>query len=60
MNMGQQNLAELTEHFGIPGVLGFHATASGLIYAAIATTAATATIYLQGAHLTAWQPTGLK
>lgn len=60
MKMERQNIADLTEHFGIPGVLGFHATANGLIYASITTKAAKATIYLQGAHITAWQPTGLK
>ncbi len=52
------DLAQLNDHFGIPGVLAFHATASGLIYADITAKQATATVYLQGAHLTAWQPSG--
>lgn len=52
------DLSQLNEHFGLPGVLAFHATASGLIYAAITTSHAAATVYLQGAHLTAWQPKG--
>jgi glucose-6-phosphate 1-epimerase len=52
------NLAQLNEHFGLPGVLVFHATASGLIHADITTPHATATVYLQGAHITAWQPKG--
>jgi glucose-6-phosphate 1-epimerase len=39
-------------------VLGFHETPTGLIYAAITTPAAAAVVYLQGAHLTHWQPTG--
>jgi glucose-6-phosphate 1-epimerase len=52
------DLTQLNEHFSIPGVLAFHATASGLIYAAITTPHAAATIYLQGAHLAAWQPNG--
>jgi glucose-6-phosphate 1-epimerase len=51
-------LAQLTEHFAIPGVLAFHQLPSGLIYADVTTPHATATIYLQGAHLTAWQPAG--
>ncbi len=51
---------ELTEHFAIPGALAFHAQPSGLIYAAIATPHASATVYLQGAHLTHWQPAGQK
>ncbi len=52
------NLAQLNEHFGLPGVLAFHATASGLIHADITTPHATATVYLQGAHVAAWQPKG--
>jgi len=52
-----QQIARLSE-FAIPGVLSFHQTATGLIYAAIKTPAATATVYLQGAHLTHWQPAG--
>lgn len=52
------DLTQLNEHFGLPGVLAFHATPSGLIYAGITTPYATATVYLQGAHLTAWQPKG--
>ena len=52
------DLNQLTERFGLPGVLAFHATSGGLIYASVTTPHATATIYLQGAHLTAWQPAG--
>ena len=52
------DIAQLNEHFGLPGVLSFHATASGLIYASITAPHATATVYLQGAHLAAWQPKG--
>jgi glucose-6-phosphate 1-epimerase len=52
------DLAQLNEHFGLPGVLAFHATSSGLIRADITTPHASATVYLQGAHLTAWQPAG--
>jgi len=54
------NLAQLTEHFAIPGVLAFEETAGGLIRAAITTAQTTATIYLQGAHVAAWQPAGMK
>src|SRR5665213_2983070 len=50
------DLAQLNEHFAIPGVLAFHQIPSGLIYAEVTTPHATATIYLQGAHLAAWQP----
>jgi glucose-6-phosphate 1-epimerase len=52
------NLAQLNEHFGLPGVLAFHATTSGLIHADITTPHAAATVYLQGAHVAAWQPKG--
>lgn len=52
------DLTQLTENFAIPGVLSFHQTPTGLAYASITTPQATATVYLQGAHLTAWQPTG--
>ena len=52
------DINQLNEHFGISGVLEFHATASGLVYASVTTPHATATVYIQGAHLTAWQPKG--
>jgi glucose-6-phosphate 1-epimerase len=52
------DLTQLNEHFSLPGVLAFHATANGLIYAGITTPHASATVYLQGAHLAAWQPKG--
>jgi glucose-6-phosphate 1-epimerase len=52
------DLVQLNEHFGLPGVLAFDATASGLIKAEITTPQAKATVYLQGAHLTAWEPAG--
>ena len=54
------DLNQLNEHFAIPGVLSFHATASGLAYASVTAPNATATVYLQGAHLSAWQPNGQK
>jgi len=50
--------SQLNEHFGLPGVLAFHAAEGGLVRADITTPHATATVYLQGAHLTAWQPAG--
>ncbi|MBB5340788.1 D-hexose-6-phosphate mutarotase [Tunturiibacter gelidoferens] len=52
------DINQLNEHFGLPGVLAFHATESDLVRADITTPHATATVYLQGAHLTAWQPAG--
>jgi len=50
------DLTQLNEHFGIPGILAFRATKSGLVRAEITTPHATATVYLQGAHITVWQP----
>jgi len=50
------DLTELNDHFAIPGVLSFDQH-NGLTRANITTPAAKATVYLQGAHLTAWQPT---
>ncbi len=52
------DLAELTESFAIPNVLSFHQTCTGILYSAIATPSASATIYLEGAHVAHWQPTG--
>jgi glucose-6-phosphate 1-epimerase len=52
------DLAELNSHFGLPGVLVFRQLASGLIYADVTGPGGSATVYLQGAHLAAWQPKG--
>jgi glucose-6-phosphate 1-epimerase len=52
------DIAQLNEHFGIPGVLVFHQKTGGLVYADVTTADATATVYLQGAHVAAWQPKG--
>lgn len=48
----------LNDHFAIPGILSFRETPGGLVHAEVTTPQATATVYLQGAHLTAWQPAG--
>ena len=53
-----EDLAALNNHFALPGILDFQATPSGMIRANISTPQASATVYLQGAHLTHWQPTG--
>jgi glucose-6-phosphate 1-epimerase len=52
------DLQNLSDNFTIPGVLTFSQTEQGLLRANITTPACTAEIYLQGAHLTQWQPTG--
>src|SRR5215469_10008533 len=51
------DLKQLNDHFGIPGVLRFEEH-NGLTRAVATTPAASATIYMQGAHLTHWQPAG--
>jgi len=49
---------ELTAEFGIAGVLDFVETEHGLVKAAISLDGISGELYLQGAHLTAWQPPG--
>jgi glucose-6-phosphate 1-epimerase len=50
--------AELTADFGIAGVLDFVETECGLVKAAISLDGISGELYLQGAHVTAWQPPG--
>ena len=50
--------AELTAEFGITGVLDFVETEHGLVKAAILLDGVAGELFLQGAHLTAWQPPG--
>jgi glucose-6-phosphate 1-epimerase len=52
------DIQNLTDNFAMPGVLSFSTTEHGLVRAHIATAACSAELYLQGAHLTAWQPAG--
>ncbi len=49
-------IQELNERFGLNGAVSFDEGPAGLTRATIATDAATAEIYLQGAHVTRWQP----
>jgi glucose-6-phosphate 1-epimerase len=51
---------QFNSEFGLGDELRFAQTPSGLIYAQVKTAAASATVFLQGAHVTAWQPTGAK
>ena len=46
---------ELTAQFGIAGILDFEETEDGLAKAAISLDGMAGELYLQGAHLTAWQ-----
>jgi glucose-6-phosphate 1-epimerase len=54
------NEFQLTDEFGIPDILTFSSTEDGLIRVSMYTPACTAELYLQGAHLTRWQPVGQK
>ncbi len=52
-----KTLDELNKEFGLPGVLRFEEKA-GLPYARVTTPLANATVFLHGAHVTDWEPTG--
>lgn len=49
---------EMNQRFGIPGKLSFEEIAEGFTVAQVRTPFAAATVALQGAHVTAYQPTG--
>ncbi|HTH53468.1 MAG TPA: D-hexose-6-phosphate mutarotase [Edaphobacter sp.] len=51
------DLNQLNDHFGIPGVLHFDQHGE-LTCAQVTAPSASATVYLQGAHITHWQPAG--
>lgn len=51
-----QTAAQLNEEFAIPDCLAFEEAHPGMPCAHITTGACTAELYLQGAHLTQWQP----
>lgn len=50
------HVEKINEKFGLQNLLCFEETPTGLIRAHITAPSAEATIYLQGAHLTHWQP----
>lgn len=54
-----QTLQELSEHFSLPGVLEFDEPHPGMPRAVITTPGCQAELFLQGAHLTRWQPANL-
>ena len=53
----RMTVSELNINFGLPGILQFDEH-QGLTRAQVTLPTATATVYLHGAHLTHWQPTG--
>lgn len=54
------DLQTLSDNFAIPDILSFSQNEQGLVRASVTTPNCTAELYLQGAHLTQWQPTGAK
>jgi glucose-6-phosphate 1-epimerase len=54
------NAAELASKFRIAGVVEFTETEHGLVKAAVSRAGTTGELYLQGAHITAWQPEGAR
>src|SRR5882757_6353802 len=58
--MNKQTKQDLIDHFGIDEILVFSENDHGAIKANVTTATCTAEIYLQGAHLTQWQPTDQK
>jgi glucose-6-phosphate 1-epimerase len=54
------NAAELTSRFRIAGVVEFAETEHGLVKAMVARAGMTGELYLQGAHVTTWQPAGAR
>lgn len=52
----EMDIDQLNEQFAVPGIVTFEQTPSGLVYLAITTLQAKATVYLQGAHVAHWQP----
>lgn len=55
--MTSVSCTELAEQFCLPG-LHFESGSGGLVRAVIRTSAVSGEIYLQGAHVTSWQPAG--
>jgi D-hexose-6-phosphate mutarotase len=53
-----QSLASLNEHYGRKGRLVFGATSEGLIWAEITNELCQGRVYLQGGHVTHYQPAG--
>ena len=53
------HVEELNESFGLPGILAFEEHA-GLVRAQVTLPTCTATVYLHGAQMTAWQPAGTR
>lgn len=52
------DLQQLNDDFGLPGELTFDEPYPGMTRAVITTSACSAELYLQGAHLAHWQPAG--
>jgi glucose-6-phosphate 1-epimerase len=51
---------ELADRFRLPGIVAFEASEHGLVKATVSRHGMTGELYLQGAHVTAWQPQGAR
>jgi glucose-6-phosphate 1-epimerase len=60
MEAQAMSVADLTSKFGVPGVVAFAENEHGLVKAVVSHAAGSGELYLQGAQLTAWQPSGAK
>jgi glucose-6-phosphate 1-epimerase len=54
------SVADLTSKFAIPGVVAFAESEHGLVKAVVSHGSATGELFLQGAQVTGWQPSGAK
>jgi glucose-6-phosphate 1-epimerase len=53
-----QSVLELDQQFGIADALRFEESPQGMVRAIVSTRAAEAVVYLQGAHIASWTPSG--
>lgn len=56
----KDSMDQLNERFAIPGLVHISAGSGGLARVSVTSPAATAEIYLHGAHLTSWVPAGFE
>jgi glucose-6-phosphate 1-epimerase len=54
------SVADLTSKFGVPGVVAFAESGPGLVKAVVSHGSGNGELFLQGAQVTAWQPSGAK
>src|ERR1700684_620899 len=60
IHLDRMDLQQLNDDFGLPGELSFDEPYPGMTRVVVTTSSCSAELYLQGAHLTHWQPAGEK